>query len=262
MEQNSLTPQAENLKARWLVRATVAVGGVVALGLLSSFILAAAVAGAGLAVLGVLALGGVGLFQALPYIGQRWENKLLALRKEEARRNPIETLQNYLMLRDKQVKQFKDAVTSIGAQIQSLADMLEDRKKLKPNADYSRQERSLAAMRQAHDVLESKYRNADNALTQLSEVIEDKKFEYSFGQLGQQAIQNMNMSNGEDLLNNMLADEAFSSVRNNFNKVFSELELEAGKLTAAKQLSFDEGMTIDVSSIQLEDLVTVKQGGL
>jgi hypothetical protein len=49
----------------------------------------------------------------------------------------------------------------------------------------------------------------------------------------------------------MLADEAFSSVTDNFNKVFAELEMEAENLTSAKQLSFSDGMTIDVSAINL-----------
>jgi hypothetical protein len=106
-------------------------------------------------------------------------------------------------------------------------------------------------MKEAHVLLVVKYKNAELALVQLSEVVEDKKFEWKFGQAGQAAIQNLNATSGQELLDQMLADEAFDSVRDNFNQVFSELEMEAEKLSTAKELSFDDGMSIDLTSIRM-----------
>lgn len=227
------------------------------LALAAPLIWAAASAGVGLIVLLVLGALGVGIMQALPLLGQKWENKLLAARKAEARRNPIEQLQNFLMEKAKRVALFKQAVVQIGTQIKSLSDMLDDRKRTKPGYDASKQEAALAAMRQAHQVLEAKYRRAEEALGQLKEVIDDKRFEWSFGQAGQAAIAQLNAASGEDLLNQMLADEAFASVRDNFNQVFAELELEASKLSSQQQLTFGSGMTLDLTGIHIPELQTV-----
>ena len=60
------------------------------LALAAPLIWAAASAGVGLIALLILGALGVGIMQALPLLGQKWENKLLAARKAEARRNPIE----------------------------------------------------------------------------------------------------------------------------------------------------------------------------
>lgn len=238
-------------KKVWGLRVAAGVGTIGVLALAADVIWSAASAGAGLMVIGGLGVFGVAVFQALPLLGQKWENKLLAARKAEARANPIEQLQNFLLQKQQSVNQFKNAVVAIGTQINNMADMISDRKRQKPGYDASKQERALASMRDAHNVLVTKYENAQAALGQLSERIEDKKFEWSFGQAGKSAIQSLNATSGQDLLDQMLADEAFDSVRTNFNHVFAELEMEAVKLSRAKELSFDDGMTIDLSSIQL-----------
>ena len=277
----SITPDPGKTKIVGLrIAAGAGVLGILALA--APLIWAAASAGVGLIVLLVLGALGVGIMQALPLLGQKWENKLLAARKAEARRNPIEQLQNFLMEKAKRVGLFKQAVVQIGTPIKSLSDMLDDRKRTKPGYDASKQEAALAAMRQAHQVLEAKYRRAEEALgpqmdvdavvdvllaaaadaqpvadAALRAIIDDKRFEWSFGQAGQAAIAQLNAASGEDLLNQMLADEAFASVRDNFNQVFAELELEASKLSSQQQLTFGSGMTLDLTSIHIPELQPV-----
>ena len=83
----------------WLVRAAAVAGCVALLALSMPLVWAAVSAGAGLLTLTAMAIGGVALFQALPWAGQRLENGLLKLRKAEARANPIEQLQNEMLRR-------------------------------------------------------------------------------------------------------------------------------------------------------------------
>jgi hypothetical protein len=235
----------------WTVRIIAALCCIGVLAVLAPVIWGAVTGGLGLLALGIVGAVGVAMFQALPLLGQKLENRLLAARKAEARANPIEQLQNFLMQKRQRVASFKEAVVRIGAQIKSMSDMIEERKRQKPGYDATKQENAVRAMKEAHQLLVGKYKNAELALEQLSDVIEDKKFEWKFGQAGQAAIQNLNATSGQELLDQMLADEAFDSVRDNFNQVFSELEMEASKLSNSKELSFDDGMTIDLSSINL-----------
>ncbi|MFL6658158.1 MAG: hypothetical protein ACJ8GW_08815, partial [Massilia sp.] len=234
----------------WIVRIVAGLCAIGALALLAPVIWGAVSGGLGLLVLGMLGAGGVALFQTLPLLGQKLENRLLAARMDEARTNPIEQLQNFLLQKRMRVLAFKQAVVRIGTQIKNMGDMIDERKSQRPGYDASRQEGAVRAMKEAHGLLVIKYKNAEVALVQLNEVVEDKKFEWRFGQAGQEALQNLNASSGQELLDQMLADAAFDSVRDNFNQVFSELELEAEKLSSAKELSFDDGMSIDLTSIQ------------
>lgn len=238
-------------------RAGVVIGSIVLLAVVAPIIWAAASAGVGLIALGVVGIIGFGVLQALPYFGQKIENTVLKLRKAEARGNPIEQLQNFLRQKAQQVADFKIAVSQIGGQIRSLEDMVAQRKRERPGYDASAQERSIQAMKDAHATLKTKYMNADKALSDLKIVIQDKEFEWKFSQAGQQAMQTLNATSGKELMEAMLADEAFSSVTDNFNKVFADLEMEAQHLTSVKQLEFDSGMTIDVSGINLSNKVTV-----
>lgn len=235
-----------------LFRAGVAIGSVILLAIVAPIIWAAASAGIGLIALGIIGVTGFGLLQALPYIGQKIENSVLKLRKAEARGNPIEQLQNFLRQKAQQVADFKTAVSSINAQIKTLEDMVAQRKKERPGYDASAQERSIQAMKDAYSTLKSKYIAAEQALGELKLAIQDKEFEWKFSQAGQQAMQSLNATSGKELMEQMLAGEAFSSVTENFNKVFADLEMEAQNLTSAKQLSFDNGMTLDVSAINLK----------
>ena len=236
-------------------RAGFAVAALAVLALLSSVIWFAASAAFGLMAIGAMALVGIGVIQMLPLLGQKLENTVLKLRKAEARGNPIEQLQNFLRQKAQQVADFKVAVTTINGQIKNLQDMVNQRKRERPGYDATAQEKSIAAMTDAYNALRQKYKNAENALAELQLAIQDKEFEWKFSQAGQQAMQSLNATSGKELMEAMLADEAFSSVTDNFNKVFAELEMEAENLTSAKQLSFSDGMTIDVSSINLSNKV-------
>lgn len=239
-----------------IYRAGVAVAAVILLAIVAPVIWAAASAGIGLIALGIIGLVGFGVIQALPYFAQKVENTVLKLRKAEARGNPIEQLQNFLRQKAQQVAEFRAAVATIGGQIKNLKDMVDQRKRERPNYDATAQEKSIAAMQDAHNVLKQKYVNAENALAELKLVIQDKEFEWKFSQAGQQAMKTLNATSGKELMEAMLADEAFSSVTENFNKVFAELEMEAQHLTATKQLTFDQGMVLDISSINLSNKVT------
>lgn len=251
LEQQPMEQQPMEQQRIWTVRVAALLFGLGAIAALAPIIWAAVIGGVGLLALVLIGAVGVAMFQALPLLGQKLENRLLASRKAEARDKPIEQLQNFLLQKRQRVVAFKQSVVAIGAQIKSMGDMIEERKRHKPGYDATRQENAVKAMKEAHALLVFKYQNAEAALVQLNEVVADKKFEWKFGQAGQAALQNLNATSGQELLNQMLADEAFDSVRDNFNQVFSELEMEAEKLSNAKALSPGDGMAIDLASITM-----------
>jgi chaperonin cofactor prefoldin len=201
-----------------------------------------------------VAVVGIGLFQALPLAGQKWENKLLSMRKAEARANPIEQLQNYLLSKRASVNALQDAVAEIGAQIKSLNGMVAERKKAKPGYDSSEEDAEIAKMVVAHKELESVYLSAETALDDLSARIEERKFKHKFSQVGRQAISAINAANGqtpEEMIGEMLVSEADSAILDNYNRVFASLDLHAARLNSTRSLSHSTGLTLDAMDIQM-----------
>ena len=241
-----------------VIRAGVAAGAIGVLALAAPVIFMAAQAGAGLVALGLVGLAALAFIKTIPLWGQKLENWVLRARKNEAASNPIEQLQNFLKQKAAQVADFKSAVAMISTQIRSLEDMVKQRKRERPGYDASNQEASIVAMKQAYENLRQKYVNAEQALLELKLAIDDKTFEWKFSQAGQAALANLNATSGQEIMEQMLADTAFASVTDNFNRVFAELELEAQYLTDSKQLSYNNGMVIDVSAINLNSAQLVK----
>jgi hypothetical protein len=266
-----------------LTKRNLAIGGTAAVGLLvlTPIAWAIATAAASLAVAGVisgaLVAGGIYAKMRLPLWIQKGHdrvsyellvqankqkeriqqemNRALSALKAEARKNPIEQLQNYLLEKQRRLEAFKTAVSQIGGQVKTLADMLRERKLAKPGKDYSKKDESLVAMQAAYNGLRTKAEQGDHAIIDLREVIDDQKFDWKFAQVGQSAVQNLKAMNGQDLLNEVLAGESFDAVRENFNKVFSDIEVEIGNINSGKALSFGEGndgLTIDISAIHID----------
>lgn len=243
-------------------KALFAVGSVVALALIAPIIWAAVSAGVGLAALAALLVGAGMAWRWIPNLFLRVENRVreanqremnrhLAALKAEARKNPIEQLQNYLQLKGRQLSSYESFVAQVGTQVRSIGDMLAARKREKPDRDYSKKDEAFAAMQRAYRFHLDKAEAGRKALAALKEAVEDAQFDYQFGQVGQAAMRHMQALEGQDLLNEMLAAESFASVRDNFNQVFSEIEVQIGSINSAKQLDFGEGVTLDVSGIHI-----------
>lgn len=232
-----------------LLRIGMVAGALLGLYVLYNVLWTMVMAGVALGVIAGMGVVATAAYMALP-LGVQWlENKLLSMRKAVARANPIEQLQNFALSKAGQVETFGKAVKQVGAQITSLTDMVADRKRM--GKDVTKQEAALTQMQRAHETMLTINRNAQGALRQLNDLIEDKKFEFKFAEAGQKAMASMNATDGKNIMDAMLADEAFSAVRDNFNEVFASLEVEAAKLNDSKQLDFGSGMTIDVSAIKV-----------
>lgn len=224
--------------------------------------------GFALAAIAALGVAGVYSWKKMPLWISKMENRIkeenqiemirhLNALKATARKNPIEQLQNHLIQKRKQLNQFKEAVVTIGAQVKSIEDMLTERKAKKPQNDYSKKEASLRAMEEAYYKMRKMASDGEKAIEQFTEIVEDKKFDWKFAQAGQSAMQNLRAMSGQELLEEMLADEAFDSIRDNFNRVFSDIEIEIGNLNTKNQLKFDDEMTIDVSNIHIPGVKNV-----
>ena len=105
---NEIQTTANARQLTW-IRAIAAACGVAALAVFAPVVWLAASGGVGLLVLGGILGIGFAAVQALPLLGQKLENNLLNARKAEARRNPIEQLQNEVLRRAERLRAFRQA---------------------------------------------------------------------------------------------------------------------------------------------------------
>lgn len=245
----STTPTANQRSL--VVRGAVIAGTIGVLALVLPVIYLAFLSTLGLLGIAVTAAIGFGFIQALPMLGQKWENKLLGLRKAEARANPIEQIQNNVIRKAQQLKSFRDGLQVIGGQIASLESSLKEQARKDPDDDLSDQWAAVKKMQNFYEQKLLNYKSAAAALEDYKKAVERAKFKYGFGNAAQGIANAMNDTDAKTLMENMLADEAFAAVDQRYNQAFAALDVDSLELSSTNKLEFSRGMTIDVQAIQI-----------
>ena len=216
----------------WWLRAIALTAVLGALAASAPLIVMAISAGAGLLTMGGMAIVGFAALQALPLGMQKLENRLLQARKQEARDNPIEQLQNDCLRREERLQTFKRALVSIGGQIESMREMLHERKDKAPHHVLDKQERAIARMDHFYQANIVRLKEAHQALEDFRTQVTQKAFEWEFAQAGQVVMAALNPAEMQDLMQDLLSDEALRSVQNRFNMVFAELDVDLRSINA------------------------------
>jgi hypothetical protein len=211
---------------KWIVRGAAIAATVVLLALSVPLVWAAVSAGLGLLALAVMGVGGVVLFQAIPLGMQSLENRLLKLRKAEARANPIEQLENDVGRRSARLSVFRSALATVGGQIESIRQMLADRQHKDPAQVLERQERALQRLQGFYRANLDRLDQAHLALEQFRATVEQKKSEWEIAEAIRMAANVLDPHAADHLIQHLLSDEALRSVQNRFNTVFAELDIQ------------------------------------
>jgi hypothetical protein len=212
--------------AVWLIRGAGVFAMLALLALSAPLVWAAVSAGAGIAALAGIVAVGFTCLQLVPLGLQKLENKVLALRKAEARHNPIEQLQNDCIKREERLQSFRRALVTIGGQIESMGQMVDERRHLDPAHILDRQDRALKRMTHFYNANIRRLEEAHVALEAFRHQVKQKMFEWEFAQAGKVVMAALNPRELEDLMQDLLTDEALREVQSRFNSVFAELDVE------------------------------------
>lgn len=212
--------------AVWLVRGLAIAALIAMLALAAPLIWAAVSAGAGIVALAAMAAVGFVAIQTLPLAAQKIENRILQLRKAEARRNPIEQLQNEMMRRAQRLKSFRNALVTVGGQIESIRQMMAERRHQDPGHVLERQERAMQKLQQFHDVNLSRLAQAQSALEEFRLTVQRKESEWRIALAIGDASELLDPNATENLMQDLLTDTALRTVQDRFNSVFAELDVQ------------------------------------
>lgn len=234
----------------WL-RVLAGAAGVLALAAFAPVVWLAAAGGAGLMLLAGLLVLGWGLVQALPLAGQKLENALLAARKAEARRNPIEQLQNEVLRRADHLKVFRRALVSVGGQIESVRDMITERQHRDPAHVLERHQRALERLQQFQGLNLRRLAEAESALQEFRATVERKQSEWQIALSIEAAAAAIDPDSADALLQDLLADTALRSVQDRFNAVFAELDVQMSSVDAPTRALLESESTERLGALEL-----------
>lgn len=240
----------------WIVRGVAITASVAVLAVAAPLVWAAASAGAGLMVLGGMAAAGFVALQALPLGLQKLENRLLALRKLEARRNPIEQLQNEMMRRSERLRSFRNALVTVGGQIESIEQMMAQRKHQDPGHILERQERALRRLQQFHGVNLNRLVQAQAALDEFRLTVQRKDSEWRMALAIDDANAALDPNATENLLQDLLTDTALRTVQDRFNMVFAELDVQMSSAEGPTRNLLDEPSLDHMDALHLPQFAT------
>jgi len=261
MQHDSLKLKAgaEAALRQWALRAGAVAASVALLALSAPIIWAALAAGVGLAGLLALALAGTVVFQSLPWAMQRLENGLLKLRKAEARANPIEQLQNEVLRRSKRLRAFRQALVGVGGQIESIAQMVQERRQRDPGHALERQERALQRLKQFHELNLGRLVQAQAALEDFRHKVEQKQSEWAIALAIDETSKVLDPNATEHLLQDLLTDTALRTVQDRFNAVFAELDVQMRSLDAPTRDLFADGSMERIDALRLPSLACTRE---
>lgn len=236
---NEIQTQVNATKLNWL-RALTAVVGVAALAVFAPVVWLAASGGVGLLLLGAILGVGLAAVQTLPLLGQKLENALLSARKAEARRNPIEQLQNEVLRRAERLRSFRKALVTVGGQIESIRQMIENSQTKFSGPVLARQERALEKLEQFHNINIARLNQAQAALQEFKNTVEQKQSEWQIALAIDDANRALDPNTADNLIQDLLADTALRTVQDRFNNVFAELDVQMSSMDGPTRSLLDD----------------------
>lgn len=166
---------------------------------------------------------GLTVIQLAPWFAAKMGNIRLKMLKNEAMKNPVETLQRDFMTRQEALKKFRNSIVTFGAAIQNFADKLAGFQKQFPSEASNFLEK-LNKMKQLLAFRTKKLYEAESGLRGYALEIEKAE---AIWEMSVEAAK-MNEAAGVDMdefERQLQVKTAIGSIQNNLNSAFSELEL-------------------------------------
>jgi dGTP triphosphohydrolase len=177
----------------------------------------------GLIGLGIAAAIGYAGITFSSYFSMKIANWRLKAIKAEAMKNPVETLQNQYVQKQRALEEYKTNIAKFAAQVMAFADQVKQYVKdgLEDAQTYVEQ---LGKMKQLLELRKQKYQEAQDTLAEFSETIArtEKKWKMACAAMA------MNEAAGQiegDVFDKICIETALDSVQTKLNQSFADLEI-------------------------------------
>jgi len=174
----------------------------------------------GLVIAGVI---GLAIVNFSPWLGVKFANWKIKAIKAEASKNPVETLQNVYIERQRQREVFKNQITNFRAKVSGFADKVETFKTSFPQ-DAPTFEKQLVQMRALLKRREQKYSRVKADLEKFAGVIQRADAIWQMGLAAAEMNAAAGVFDGEQMYERIKIETALDSVQESMNIAFSEME--------------------------------------
>ena len=195
-------------------------------------------AAVGVVILIAVLIGGVALVNVSPLLS-RWltlkgANLFLRFLKDEAAKNPIETMQNTLLERQRDLENAGDELAKLNGQIKMFEQQVRDHKKnFGAEGDSTELKEALGIIQQSYDELRGNYDGARKALDAYKRKIDIAESKWNMALTSQTIFRSLRPGGEKALLTKILNEVAMKTVETTFHESFARLELS---LRSVKQL--------------------------
>jgi hypothetical protein len=238
------------------IRVLAMVVGVIALAVFAPLVWVAATTGVGLLALGAILAAGFAAVQALPLLGQKLENRLLAARKKEARRNPIEQLQNDILRRAERLRAFSKALVIVGGKIESIRQMVAESRHRDPGHVLDQHQRALQRLQQFYTLNLGRLSQAKAALDEFGDTVKRKESEWVIACAIDEVTDLMDPQAGDNLIQDLLTDTALRTVQDRFNSIFAELDVQMSSMDAPTRSMLTDTNLNPMDALRLPETTT------
>lgn len=207
------------------IRLAAAAGGVGILALSSWLLWMAFLGTISLVGIGACGLLLVGAAKALPLISQKWENKLLSLRKTEARKNPHEQMDNEYIRRQTILNEEEVALTEASTTISTLKTQLDNQLRQNPEFDLTQEYSDLKNMAEDLEERVALLKEAKEELVRFKNYIALKKQKHKYALEANRVRDKLNSNAAEHATNAVLFDEADDEMERQYNRSFAAMEI-------------------------------------
>ncbi len=177
-----------------------------------------------LGALGILAglIGGVVVVNLAPWFSKKMANVKLQLLKHEAALNPILTLENQAKEKQEALLKSRDVLQQFYAIVKELYDQIQEHNKTFPDKPSKYQEK-YEKLKVLLKFKENAYKKAQKKLAEFKEFVAEQTSDWNIAQKMAAASKLANVC--EDFESKLMADTAFTTIRDSLNLAFSELDV-------------------------------------
>lgn len=188
-------------------------------------------------------------------------NAQLARLKNEARKNPIETLQNEYIAMERQREGIRTANTAFLAASGAYATELAENKRHDPSVDYSDEERTAAEMQRVCGEQAGDLTEFVQALTAFKKKIDEAERKWNLALKANAAFALLDDAEKSSKMRDILVQVSFDEVRNQYSGLFARMNTRAIELSAARSMRIGhtavDVSTINIPTIKEEDRVAI-----
>lgn len=247
-----------DLKRKKLATAVTWGLGITGAVVVSPIIFLAVKGAVGVALAGTL---GLAIVNFAPVVAMKFANWKIKAIKAEAKANPIETLQNLLIEKEKAFEDFKVSVSAAKTAQKDFEDKVVQFKQKYP-ARAAEFEAQVVAMRGLVEKKVRALKDAQQAIKVGYDKLDEMKAYWEMSQAAQRANAAANLDTG-DMYEKLKVDTACDAVFESMNKAFAEVEIAAALdapavETAPLQLADKTGDTFDAPVIKMSELQRIE----